>query len=116
MEKMKKLLACAGVALLTTCTGGPPAYADAVCAPRDKLIKVLNEQFQETPRSIGLLDFHHGILEIYQSATGTWTIFVTDTNKRSCVLATGTDWETMEVPDMEGERSEERRVGKECRL
>jgi hypothetical protein len=33
------------------------------------------------------------IVEIYVSASGTWTMLVTDVQGRSCIIATGEGWE-----------------------
>lgn len=34
------------------------------------------------------------IMEIYASATGTWTVIVTDVTGMSCIVAAGEGWET----------------------
>ena len=79
--------------LICVCLGqfaAVPAFASLQCASHEKMIELLSKRFSEVPKAIGLV-------EVYVSKTGTWTILVTNSEGQTCILAAGNDWE--DVPD-----------------
>lgn len=72
-----------------------PAQADAsvnLCGKRDSMVADLARQFQEAPLATGMVD-EKAVLEIFVSASGSWTILATGTDGMSCVLAVGEGFE-----------------------
>lgn len=62
------------------------------CGPRADLVKMLGEKFHEVPVAIGMVDSHL-IMEAFASDAGTWTIFMTNADKISCMISAGDDWQ-----------------------
>lgn len=77
----------------------PTAKAEerAPCAPRERVVERLAERYGETLRSMGL-DQGNGLVEIYTSDTGTWTMLLSLPDGRSCLLASGQLWEADAAP------------------
>jgi len=77
----------------------PPAQAQVACAKRTQITSRLTERFGETPVGIGLSSATQ-IIEVWASEqTQTWTILLTDTHDRSCVIASGTAWTGVPAPN-----------------
>ncbi len=74
----------------------PAAYAQGAvpCGDRAKVIGLLAKRYQEVPRAMGLAS-RSGVLEIYVSEKGSWTILMTTTKGRSCMIAVGENWEEL---------------------
>lgn len=77
-----------------------PASAQTVCGIHDAVAKKLNDGFNEQPTSGGLSN-NGGMLEVYTSPDGSWTIVLTRPDGLSCLMATGEHWETYERMDVE---------------
>ncbi len=71
------------------------ANAQAVCGERAKFIETLAKQHQEAPTSIGMTS-NGQIIEVLTSAKGTWSILITSPQGKTCLVATGDAWESME--------------------
>ena len=41
-----------------------------------------------------------GIIEVFASQEGTWTIVITQPNGTSCLIAVGLDWENLPKPQV----------------
>lgn len=67
------------------------AKAETVCGPRETIVKTLETEFEERLESVGITT-GGGLIEIFTSATGTWTILSTDVHGMSCLVLTGDDW------------------------
>jgi hypothetical protein len=99
---MNRLLSLAAVLAVTSCgAGSAPAFAQEapapqqqVCKKRSELIEVLAKKFGETQQSFGLQNDTR-VLEIYASASGSWTAILTLPNGKSCVVAAGQAWTTL---------------------
>ena len=72
------------------------AQAAEVCAPRDFMLKVLDEKYHQVPVAMGL-DAGGAMLEIVASVDGAWTLLSTKPDGVSCLNGTGTHWELVEV-------------------
>ena len=68
----------------------------AQCAPRDEVVKLLNAKYQESQRALGLIN-DKAMMEVFISASGTWTMVVTNEAGMSCVLAAGEAWDEKPV-------------------
>jgi len=60
------------------------------CSPRDELVKRLKEKWNEIPIAIGMVN-EGLVMEAFGSPSGTWTLFMTDKDKMSCLMLDGTD-------------------------
>ena len=77
---------------------GDPALAQTGCADRDSIVGKLASEYRERPHGRG--NTHNGgMLEVFRSAEGSWTIIVTRPgiggSLQSCLLAHGESWETV---------------------
>ncbi|MHA1565199.1 MAG: hypothetical protein ACTSX7_07805 [Alphaproteobacteria bacterium] len=80
---------------------GPPAPSRIVCSAHRALASVLKNRYGERRRGAGLASSQR-VVELYISATGTWTILVTSVEGQSCLLATGRAWQEMQPPTPKG--------------
>lgn len=72
---------------------GPMPYAaqKMPCAARSDVVKMLREQFGETPVAHGLA--HTGaVAEVFLGPKGTWTIVATSPQGLSCMVGSGENW------------------------
>ena len=92
----------AGMAMaVVAAAGGPAAAQQIVCGERKAIVAQLEQKYGETRRSIGLQG-GRGVVEVYASdKTGSWTILLTDTAGRSCLLAAGDAFEALKVAESE---------------
>lgn len=88
---MKPLL-IAALAILSAV----PAQAQTACGPRDGLMKMLAGKYQEQRRGMGLLADGAGMVEVFRSASGSWTIVISHVRGpaagTACIAAAGEDW------------------------
>ena len=86
-------LAAAAMALVATAAQAEAPRPGASCGPRATIVQRLSSHFGETRRGIGL-GTRNRVLEVFASdATGTWTVTVTLPDGRTCLIASGQDWE-----------------------
>ncbi|MCB5176050.1 hypothetical protein [Microvirga lenta] len=71
-----------------------PVSAQTSCGPRDQLVKVLSEQYKESPVSIGLAQPGR-VVEVFASSSGTWSMVMTMPNGTACMIAAGENWEML---------------------
>ncbi len=94
-----RTLAAAAVLLLSTVAAG----AAELCLPREAAVAQLEQGYDERRTNLGLVEGGQVVLETFVSASGTWTVMLTDTNGVSCVIATGSNWTRR--PVLVGDRS-----------
>lgn len=68
--------------------------APIVCGERSEVIKTLAKAYKENPTAMGLAA-GGGMLEVFSSPAGSWTILVTDVNGLSCIVSAGENWEAI---------------------
>ncbi|MGX7875578.1 hypothetical protein ACVDG5_025210 [Mesorhizobium sp. ORM6] len=68
------------------------AQAQLVCGVHGDVVAGLARAFQEKQIGYGVVG-QAAIVEIYVSASGSWTMLITDVKGRSCILAAGEGWE-----------------------
>ena len=81
-----------------------PAQAQETCTDRDRLISFLAEKYKEEPIAMGIVG-GSGLMEVYLSQSGSWTIVITSAKGTSCVIAAGEAWEDIEPHLLEGDPS-----------
>ena len=72
-----------------------PALAERQCAGHTMIADALAKNFSEVRRSIGLAQ-DNTVMELYASdKTGTWTLTVTMPSGMTCLVAAGSNFETV---------------------
>ncbi|MCK5505758.1 MAG: hypothetical protein KAJ10_11370 [Thermodesulfovibrionia bacterium] len=70
------------------------ANAQTVCGARASLLKQLEDNYKESPISMGLSS-NGSIVELTKSDKGTWTILLTTPKGVTCLIAVGKYWEIL---------------------
>ncbi len=73
------------------------AEAQMKCELRDKALSQLEMQHDERVVGRGLTTDQRGMVELLTSEDGSWSVVVTDTRGRTCLLATGQDWSAVRM-------------------
>lgn len=63
------------------------------CLPHADAVKKLTTEYKEQQIGIGLRGPTQ-LYELFVSEEGTWTILKTEPNGRTCIMASGDNWET----------------------
>ncbi len=92
------------LALLTLTAVAPtglvaPAMAQQqqmACAERGALVGQLQEKYNEQAQGVGLTG-NGAVMELLTSDKGTWSLIVTMPNGKSCLIATGDEWQQVPV-------------------
>jgi len=98
----KRVLAAglaAGVALGIAATS---ASAEMLCGERDKIINELKDTWKEDRTAIGLSN-NGGVLEVYASERGTWTLLLTMPEGQTCMIGAGEHFEIEQIASLVGE-------------
>lgn len=69
------------------------------CAERGHVIEHLRDLFGERALGRGLAD-EGVIFELYAGNAGSWTLFITTPQGKSCFVASGQAWEPVPEPDL----------------
>ena len=77
----------------------PAASAQPVCGTHRAVSDNLKKSYAEAPVSMGVTA-GGGVIEVYASPKGTWTLVITQPNGTSCLIAAGKDWEELPKPKM----------------
>lgn len=67
------------------------------CTTRAEVISWLGDRFDERPAGFGLIG-GQAVLELFRSSEGTWTVIVTDRQKKTCLVAAGDSWVDLDPP------------------
>jgi hypothetical protein len=85
------------------------AASATVCGPRADIISTLEGRFKEKIRGLGVTGDETGLVELYVSPEGTFSIVITDKLMTSCVMYVGNNWqgggEDAPVKESNGENS-----------
>lgn len=93
----RQLLLYFGTAILLLAAQNTSAQTPTACAPRTVVVERLASKFNETRRSIAL-SRTNVMVEVFASDTsGSWTMIATKANGISCLIASGTAYETIAV-------------------
>lgn len=83
-----------GIAVLV---GASAAQAEMLCGARDEIVTELKKTWEEDQTAIGLSN-SGGVLEVYSSQKGTWTVLMTMPDGPTCMIGAGEHWEQGELP------------------
>ena len=73
-----------------------PVAAQQVCGERATLMTHLEQKFSEQPIAMGLTA-KGAVLEVLTSPSGSWTFLVTEPSGRTCMVASGENWESLPI-------------------
>lgn len=62
-----------------------------ICGERSKMVNLLARKYQESLAGRGVAS--GGVIELFTSAAGTWTVLITRPGAPTCVLGSGDGWE-----------------------
>ena len=97
---MRRYLTATSTALiLGLILTAPAALAQPVCGAHNTVSDNLKNAYAEAPVSMGVTT-GGGIIEIFASDEGSWTMVITQPNGVSCLIAVGQDWEILPMPEM----------------
>lgn len=65
----------------------------AACAPRDIIVSTLKERHQEQVVGLGTTHDGLGLVELFRSPAGTFTVTITAKNMLTCILVAGENWQ-----------------------
>lgn len=88
----------AAVVVLLPASG---AHAQQLCAFRGAAITQLETKFNERVVGRGLAKRGKEMVELLLSESGSWTVIISDTQGRTCIVASGDSW--MPVPLLVGD-------------
>jgi len=86
---MNRFIIFAGVLAFAS----PVGAQQMQCADRATVVQLLTGQFSEVPASAGLAPA--GLVELWVSPIGTWTLTLTTPRGATCLVASGTEWGPM---------------------
>ncbi|MFQ5763877.1 MAG: hypothetical protein ACE5GT_03020 [Rhodospirillales bacterium] len=90
----RRPLAILGALIIGSSFLATAASAQAVCGSHRTVSENLNKSYAEAPVSMGVTA-GGGIVEVFASPEGTWTLVITQPNGVSCLIAAGQDWENL---------------------
>ncbi|MHA1545446.1 MAG: hypothetical protein ACTSUY_03335 [Alphaproteobacteria bacterium] len=64
----------------------------AICGSYAQVKDLLSDRYKESPKSVGMVA-DKGVVQLFTSDGGTWSIILTSTQGRSCVIAAGHTWQ-----------------------
>ena len=68
------------------------AEAQAICGPHGEVVKKLQGDFKEARAGLGLAG-NGGLVELFVSEKGGWSVLVTRPDGQTCLVAAGENWE-----------------------
>lgn len=71
----------------------PAAGEENVCGKRDEIVSRLENGYQEFNSAMGM-STNGGLVELFTSKNGTWTLMLTQPDGISCLIAAGENWES----------------------
>lgn len=97
MKNPVKIVLAMGIAVFSTSLGGTINVnaAPAKCGDRDKIVRVLKKDYNEAPLAMGLSQKSTEAFEIFTSKEGTWTVMMTMSNGKTCIMAAGHSWQNL---------------------
>ena len=93
---MRNGLFVLGIVAMTFCglLSGADAAVSLPCGSRATMAATLERNYKEIPVSVALAN-DGNMVEVYSSATGSWTIVITSPSGRSCLVAAGEAWQPL---------------------
>ena len=99
MRRYKTAILSALFLIIFSSLLAPAALAQPVCGAHRAVSENLKKSYAEAPVSMGVTT-GGGVIEVYASPKGTWTLVITQPNGMSCRIAAGQNWEELPKPEM----------------
>jgi len=99
----RRALGTAAVFTLIATAGAVPlaeAAGAAMCGPHKQIRQILSDRYQESARGLGLVS-DRGVVELFISKAGTWSIVMTMATGSTCIIAAGHTWQEL-AAEIEG--------------
>lgn len=100
MKRFRLMMCGASVMAALLLSSSLSSHADAQrsipCAARSDMIGLLKDRYKEAPRALGMIA-SRGVMEVYVSEEGTWSILMTSAKGKTCIIAAGKNWEDLKV-------------------
>ena len=84
----------AGVVASAVAFGATPAFSQMLCVKHADVEKRLRDGYQEVRTAVGSSG-ENGLMEVYTSEKGTFTILLVRPNGLACILAVGENYERL---------------------
>lgn len=94
---MKRLVLAMTAVSISALLAGPAFGAQNVCGKRADIVARLHDGYQEFNSAMGVAT-NGGLIELYTSEKGTWTLMLTQPDGVSCLIAAGNNWESLNKP------------------
>ncbi len=91
---LRSIILALGVAFIGLPAG--VASAEQICGERTKMMTSLGKKFAEAPVAMGLTSAG-AVIEVLTSPAGSWTFLITYPTGQTCMVATGENWETLQI-------------------
>ena len=95
--KTKIIASVIAAGLISVMIGNANAVGPTKCGERAQLVKFLKMKFKEHRVAYGLSQKSTEAFEFFASEKGTWTAMMTMNSGKTCIMATGHSWETLEL-------------------
>jgi hypothetical protein len=93
--------AFAAIVAAALCTSTNAFAVEVQCADHDLMLDLLEQKYSEDPVAMGTVN-EDRFMQLFVSPKGTWTILMTQTDGKACILAAGQNWEALpEVAEIE---------------
>ncbi len=93
-KDVHRLLKClASAAALLAASAAQSQAQSIACGKHDAIVAALKSHYQENRQAIGLAATA-GVVELYVSEAGTWTMIVTTPAGQTCIAAAGRAWQS----------------------
>lgn len=104
-NRNRKTAVIVAVSAILSITATPQsALAQAMpCADRDSLVQSLVKKYKETQVAVGLSKRNTEAFEVFASDSGSWTLVMTTTAGKTCVMAAGHSWTKIEQANTDPE-------------
>ncbi len=94
---MKSSTVFLGGLVIASALFSPAGAQQTVCGDRNEIVSRLEQGYQEQTTGVGL-SATGGLVELYTSEKGTWTLMLTQPNGVTCLIAAGDNWEHVDSP------------------
>jgi hypothetical protein len=82
-----------------------PQHSVIPCGPRDSVLKAL-EQIGEVPVGVGMAgNDGKAVIELTVGPDGSWSVLVSDTDGKTCLVLAGQEWDFARPAEMVGQAS-----------
>jgi hypothetical protein len=97
-QRIAATLVCLGLTAGAGMGLSTPAQALAACGEREPILEALAQKYAEHRRAYGVMG-QAGLVELFVSKSGTWTVIISSPGGRACIVAAGHSWEQLPITE-----------------